>query len=281
MVTKSKWKCHLQNLHSHTVFSDGGNTPEEMILDAMSKGFDSIGFTEHSYISWIDDRWLMPDRIPEYLALLDELKEKYRGQFSVFKGIELDACSEVPKEKFDYIIGNVHYRPMWDGDYMEYCHHQVYTAKKFMHYYDFDIMEYARDYFEHYLSNFDRTHIDIAGHFDALTKYDNTYPDLFHFDFKEYRDLALQALHATYEKCEIFEVNSGLMGRGQKYVPSPEPFLLKELKNLGAKVCVTTDCHKTEFVDLCFDDVLELLLSIGFESVAVLTDHGFVEEKII
>jgi hypothetical protein len=34
-------------------------------------------------------------------------------------------------------------------------------------------------------------------------------------------------------------------------------------------------------VDLCFDDVLELLLSIGFESVAVLTDHGFVEEKII
>ena len=113
------------------------------------------------------------------------------------------------------------------------------------------------------------------------TKFDGTFPLLFNFDTDKYRDLALQALHAARERCDIFEVNSGLMGRGQKTVPSPEPFLLKELKNIGGKVCVTTDCHSTEFVDLCFDDVLELLLSVGFDSIVVLTDHGFEEQKIV
>ena len=38
----------LQNLHTHTVFGDGKNTPEEMVLGALSSRCASLGFSEHS-----------------------------------------------------------------------------------------------------------------------------------------------------------------------------------------------------------------------------------------
>ena len=40
-------KC---DLHVHTTFSDGENTPEEMVLSAISLGLDTIGFSDHAYM---------------------------------------------------------------------------------------------------------------------------------------------------------------------------------------------------------------------------------------
>ena len=37
----------LQNLHQHTVFCDGKDTPEEVVLTAIEKGFCGIGFSGH------------------------------------------------------------------------------------------------------------------------------------------------------------------------------------------------------------------------------------------
>ena len=36
------------NFHTHTTFSDGKNTPEEMILSAIQKGISILGFSDHS-----------------------------------------------------------------------------------------------------------------------------------------------------------------------------------------------------------------------------------------
>ena len=41
---------YRQNLHTHTTFCDGKDTPEELIEAAIAKGFDSIGFSGHSYM---------------------------------------------------------------------------------------------------------------------------------------------------------------------------------------------------------------------------------------
>ena len=43
-----------QNLHTHSIFCDGKDTIEEMTLEAISKGFDILGFSGHGYLS-IDD----------------------------------------------------------------------------------------------------------------------------------------------------------------------------------------------------------------------------------
>ena len=37
----------IQNLHTHSTYCDGADTPEEMIETALEKGFTSIGFSGH------------------------------------------------------------------------------------------------------------------------------------------------------------------------------------------------------------------------------------------
>ncbi len=37
----------IANFHTHTVFCDGRNTPEEVVLSAIEKGFSAIGFSGH------------------------------------------------------------------------------------------------------------------------------------------------------------------------------------------------------------------------------------------
>ena len=36
------------NVHTHTVFCDGADTPERMVLAAISAGMDTLGFSHHS-----------------------------------------------------------------------------------------------------------------------------------------------------------------------------------------------------------------------------------------
>ena len=53
---------YLQNLHQHSTFCDGKDTPEEVVLSAIEQGFDSIGFSSHSYMPWNTGySWKMED----------------------------------------------------------------------------------------------------------------------------------------------------------------------------------------------------------------------------
>ena len=36
------------DLHMHTVFSDGKNTAEEMVQEAISRGLETVGISDHS-----------------------------------------------------------------------------------------------------------------------------------------------------------------------------------------------------------------------------------------
>ena len=42
----------LEDLHTHTRYCDGKNTPEEMILSAIEKGLTDYGFSEHGYTAF-------------------------------------------------------------------------------------------------------------------------------------------------------------------------------------------------------------------------------------
>ena len=44
----------MRDLHMHTTFSDGENTPEEMIQAAIALGLDAVGMSEHSHLEGDD-----------------------------------------------------------------------------------------------------------------------------------------------------------------------------------------------------------------------------------
>ncbi len=37
---------HKQNLHTHSIFCDGKNTPEEMVQEAILRGFQEVAITD-------------------------------------------------------------------------------------------------------------------------------------------------------------------------------------------------------------------------------------------
>ena len=98
----------LANYHTHTTFCDGKNTPEEVILSAIEKGFSAIGFSGHGYTPY-DLRYCMPD--PEaFKKAIPPLKEKYKNQIQVYLGTEEDAFAPVAnRSDYEYMIGSCHY----------------------------------------------------------------------------------------------------------------------------------------------------------------------------
>lgn len=61
-----------QNLHIHTTYADGKNTPKEIITFAIERGFDSIGFSEHTYMSFSDYPYQMKiEDMPRYKNYID------------------------------------------------------------------------------------------------------------------------------------------------------------------------------------------------------------------
>jgi len=87
---------HKQNLHNHTVFSDGSFLPEEIIEAAIDGGMDLIGISDHffttkvfreiSYQEWYVTNW------KKYLSTLAALKDYYADRITVAAGIEIDSC---------------------------------------------------------------------------------------------------------------------------------------------------------------------------------------------
>ena len=97
------------NLHTHTTFCDGANTPEEMVKRALALDYKSLGFSSHAYSPDGDDWCLLPEREIEYRDEILRLKEKYADKIEIYLGIEKDVFSKELSFKPEYIIGSLHY----------------------------------------------------------------------------------------------------------------------------------------------------------------------------
>lgn len=74
------------DLHTHTVFSDGLNTMEEMVRAAEAKVFSSIGFSDHSFTDFDRRYCIREEQLPQYHAEIRRLKEAYAGRIEVYAG---------------------------------------------------------------------------------------------------------------------------------------------------------------------------------------------------
>ena len=265
-----------QNLHTHTIYADGKNTPEELVLTAIEKGFDSIGFSEHSYLPdpLVPEQLTIEDMV-RYKAEIAQLKQKYKGQIEVFCGLEYDFYSDVPTEGLDYTIGSVHYldfggrKATFDWD--------LNGVRKFVGtFFDGNFMNFAKAYFETVARLPERGKFDIIGHFDLVAK-NNEKGQFMDVTSKDYVDSGLAAIHALKGKIPFFEVNTGAISRGYRTMPYPQMTFLKEFNRLGFGAVITSDCHNKDFLDCAFDDAAALLAEAGFKTKWILTDSGFQE----
>ena len=265
-----------QNLHIHTTYCDGKDTPEELILEAVKKGFGSIGFSEHSYMGFSDYPYQMTVAdMANYMAEVRCLKQKYKGIIDVFCGLELEFYSDVPLDGFDYLIGSVHYldfgeKPLgFDRGFEE-------TIRYVDTHFSGDGMAFAKKYYETLIRLPEKGKLDIIGHFDTLTK-NNEKGKFIDTASKEYLDLGYEAIHALKGKIPLFEVNTGAISRGYRTAPYPQMEFLKEFNRCGFGVVITSDCHDKNYLDCFYTQSRQMLAEAGFKSQWILTDDGFKE----
>ena len=262
------------NFHTHTVYCDGKNTVEELILAAIEKGHFSIGFSGHSYMHFSSGLSMSPEGAQEYKKEIRALAEKYKDKIDVFCGIECEMYSEIDLSGYDYLIGSVHYFKLGET-YVGFDRSQEAVKDIIDTHFGGDGMKYAKEYYSTISRLPEYGNFDIIGHYDLVTKHSDNVK-FFDEDSKEYKDAALFAIDALKGKIPFFEVNTGAIARGYRKTPYPAPFLVKEFKRLGFGAVISSDCHNSEFLDHRFDDAAELLKECGFTERYILTKNGFV-----
>jgi histidinol-phosphatase (PHP family) len=265
----------IGNFHTHTTFCDGKNTPEEIVLAAIEKGFSAIGFSGHGYTEF-DLRYCMKDTAG-YVREIRRLQEKYKNKIQVYLGIEEDAFHPADRSQFDYIIGSSHYfhidnayLPI-DSNYDYFCK----TLDAFSH----DLNKFAEWYFTAFCQYLQSRKPDLIGHFDLVTKFDETQVNRFLCDEKYWKmaeKFTLKALQCG----SIFEVNTGLMARNYRFSPCPHERLLSIIAKNGGRVALSSDAHEKDKLCAYFDETRALLRDIGFDCVYALYDGEWKKDRL-
>ena len=83
----------MRDLHMHSVYSDGKNTAEEMIQEAIRLGLDTVGLSDHSHAKF-DECGMTAEGTKAYRTEMAELKREYAGRIQVLCGLERDYYSD-------------------------------------------------------------------------------------------------------------------------------------------------------------------------------------------
>ena len=122
----------IANYHNHTYRCGHGKcdvTDEDYVIAAIESGFKIMGFTDHNPMppgvyDHQDGVRMRYEELPEYVASIEALQEKYKGQIKIYKALECEYSSELLpwlqeiRPQFDYLITGTH----WQLENHQYIH---------------------------------------------------------------------------------------------------------------------------------------------------------------
>ena len=246
----------MRDLHMHTIYSDGQNVAEDMILAAIARGMDCVGISDHSHTVG-DECGMTPEGTLAYRKEMAELKEKYAGRIRVLCGLERDYYSDDDLE-YDYVIGSVHWLKMPDDRKLSVDWTAEKQAEGVQKYYGGDWYAFAEDYYRLVGEVMEKTGCEIVGHFDLLTKFNE---QEFFFDVNHPRYVAAwkAAADRLLERGGIFEVNTGAIARGYRTEPYPSREIQEYIARNGGRLIPASDAHRKEDVGFQFEKWVPLI----------------------
>ena len=246
-----------RDLHVHTTFSDGANTPVEMVEAAIEKGMECIGFSDHSYTFFDESYCMRRENIPAYREQIAALKEQFRDRIHILCGIEQDYYSTEPTDGYDYVLGSVHYLLLGE-EYVpvdETADHLTAAAEK---YFGGDIYGVVEAYFDTVATVAEKTGCDIIGHMDLITKFQGQ-KKLFDTAHPRYVAASRRAADKLLAAEKPFEINTSPLFRKAKEEPYPERPLLQYLVKRGAEFVLSGDCHSADMLCYGFEEYREFV----------------------
>ena len=243
-----------QNLHTHSGLDDGKGTLEEIVLEAIDKGFDILGFSGHSYVS-VDDAAMSLENTAFYQKEVERLKEKYKDQITIYCGLELDGQADFPEYLYDYLIGSIHFLKKEAKIYsIDASKEEFETMLE-----AFGSMEnLAKAYYKEVERLAGDERISIIGHLDLISKF-NEEQSYYSFDDPMILEPAYQAIDTVIANNKVFEINTGAISRGYRTSFYPEKHLLDYIVQKGGKLVLNSDSHQKENLDFYFKEALKML----------------------
>ena len=245
------------DLHAHTNYCDGKNSPEEMVLSAIDKGLKEIGLVVHAYTEF--DAEYCVDKGGEacFQKEMARLKDKYADKIKVLCGIEQDVHSTSPTDGFDYVLVSNHYFKV-NGKYYNVDFNEEYFKRVVKERFGGDYYSASENYFENLVTSPFMKKADIIGHFDLISKF-NESDKLFDSENPRYVSAYTSALKELVKINKPFELNTGAISRGCRTHPYPSGKQIQIIKSLGGKLILSSDAHRAENLAFKFDEFESLL----------------------
>ena len=263
----------FQDLHTHSRYDDGSASLEQMVCSAIDRGLSSIGLSIHSPIEKEYDWTARPEDLPRFVREARRLRQAYSDQITVYCGIEYDLQSDVELSGYDYVIGSLHSIVTPDGLFSVDNTAGI-AEKGILKYFNGDADAAAEAYFAQYESLAENPEVDIVGHFDLLTKFDER-SGLYDETSPRFLDAAFEAMDLLVKAGKIFELNSGAISRGYRTNPYPSQLLLQHLQMMGGKILLSSDAHSPDGIGYFFSEMLEIAVKSGFSEIYQLKNGGF------
>lgn len=252
------------DLHSHTKYSHGKDTPAAMYAAARAKGIALFGFSEHSprplgYDYTHEYREHLTRSFPTYVREVLELQQC--DPDGVLLGMEMDwmdaeenfVRKAVRAYDFDYLLGSVHFLKTWgyDDDPGDWK--------------DLPTETYFRRYEEYFLTlaNMARSGLfNIASHPDLIKIFS---VDAFRRWLSEgsHTDMIRDALAAIRDAGMAMEISSAGLRKACREI-YPGPVIMRLAADLGVPITFGSDAHNAGDVAYGFDRLEAYARSFGY-----------------
>ena len=262
----------ISTYHTHSTYSDGKNTLEEMVREAISLGCQEIGFSDHAPMpEHFKCPWSIPEEsLNKYVKDIKELKGRYKSEIKIYLGLEQDYFSLPASRECDYILGSVHFVEK-DGHYLAVDDSAETMKRNIDEFYDGDVYAYCEDYYALVSDIYNKTKCDIIGHLDLVTKFNEKMP-LIDTTHPRYVNAVNKAVDALLQTPAIFEINTGAISRGYRTEPYPSKEIIKRIADSGRVFVINSDTHSTSTIGCKLDEVARELDEIDYKYITSLNE---------
>ena len=246
-----------RDLHMHTVYCDGADTPEEMVKSAVEKGLRTVGLSGHSYTFFDESYCMQQADVPRYINEIRYLRIKYFDRIHVLCGVEQDYYSDYPTDDFDYVIGSVHYVRV-DDAYIPIDESPAILQFAIDAHFGGDPYALCERYFATVADVARKTACDIIGHFDLISKF-NEHEKLFDEKHPRYVAAWKKAVDELLPYDVPFEINTGAIARGYRSEPYPSAEIREYIREKGGRFVLSSDAHSAQAIAYRFEELESLL----------------------
>ncbi|MFV0483991.1 MAG: histidinol-phosphatase [Bacteroidales bacterium] len=270
----------LPSIHNHTVFSDGSNTPEEIIVKAIESEMPCVGLSEHVPVPFHTEWHMDYEDLLGYKRLIEELKLKYSSKIDIFLGFEADYIPKLatPNDRYlldldtDFIIGSIHYGDFFDdGAFFVFDSDREHYLRGVNNIYAKNHKRLADRYFELQMEMLDKYSFDFLAHCDKIM----AHADDFINDEKWYLGKMAEIFELAKQKNVLIEINTKSFTRKDRFFPHERSW--KTLKDSGCGIIINSDSHSCKHYGSGLEEVRNRLLNADIKEVNILTKEGFKE----